>query len=150
MTSSAAGPDVPNPAELLSSPRFAEFLDSVRQSYDIIVVDSPPLLAVTDPCIIGAMVDGIVLIVRATAIKRHEAEQTLELLKGLGTPVLGTVINGITREQSRFGYGYGYGYGTGYGYGSYGGTEGSRSLEVPAATREAGHSNGTPLPSVGE
>jgi Mrp family chromosome partitioning ATPase len=88
--------------------------------------------------------DGIVLIVRATSIKRHEAERTVELLQNLGTPVLGTVINGITRDQMGQGYGYGagYGYGYGYAYGTYGS---ARSLEEPSPVGPVEHpSNGAP------
>jgi len=83
----SAGPDASNPAELLASQRFGEFVQALRDIYEVIIIDSPPLLAVTDPCVIGAVVDGIVLVVRATAIKRHEAEQTVELLRSLGTPL---------------------------------------------------------------
>ena len=90
-----AGPEVPNPAELLSSPRLAELLDEARKSYDIILVDSSPLLAVTDPAIIGAVADGIILTVRAWMLDRHDAEQSLELLQSLGTPILGLLVNGI-------------------------------------------------------
>ena len=56
------GPEVPNPAELLSSPHLAELLDEARQAYDVIVIDSPPLLAVADPAIVGAVVDGVILV----------------------------------------------------------------------------------------
>ena len=90
-----AGPEVPNPAELLSSPRLAELLDEARKSYDIILVDSSPLLAVTDPAIIGAVADGIILTVRAWKLDRHDAERSLELLQSLGTPILGLLVNGI-------------------------------------------------------
>jgi capsular exopolysaccharide synthesis family protein len=90
-----AGPVVPNPAELLSSPRLAELLDEARKSYDIILVDSPPLLAVTDPAIIGAVADGIILTVRAWMLDRRDAKQSLELLQSLGTPILGLLVNGI-------------------------------------------------------
>lgn len=108
----ASGPFVPNPAELLASARFIEFLDEVRQSYDAVIIDSSPLLAVADPAIIGATVDGLVLVVQASSIKISEAENTLELLRTLEAPVLGMLINRISRE--RFGYGYGRGI---YGYG---------------------------------
>ena len=94
-----AGPEVPNPAELLSSPRLAELLDEARKSYDIILVDSSPLLAVTDPAIIGAVVDGIILTVRAWMLDHHDAEQSVELLRNLGTPILGLLVNGINPRE---------------------------------------------------
>ena len=99
-----AGPEVPNPAELLSSPRLAELLAEARKSYDIIVVDSSPLLAMADPEIIGAVVDGIILTVRAWMLDHRDAEQSVELLRNLGTPILGLLVNGINpreRDYSR-------------------------------------------------
>ena len=96
-----AGPEVPNPAELLSSPRLAELLDEARKSYDIILVDSSPLLAVTDPAIIGAVADGIILTVRAWTLDHHDAEQSVELLRNLGTPILGLLVNGIDPRRVR-------------------------------------------------
>ena len=99
-----AGPEVPNPAELLSSPRLAELLDEARKSYDIILVDSSPLLAVSDPAIIGAVADGIILTVRAWMLDHRDAEQSVELLRNLGTPILGLLVNGINpreRDYSR-------------------------------------------------
>jgi len=110
----AAGPDVSNPAELLASPRFATFLDEVRQSHDTIIIDSSPLLAVADPLIVGSVADGVILIARVETLNRRQAERTAEMLQALGTPVLGTVINGIKPQQ--VGYGYGYDFGFDYGY----------------------------------
>ncbi len=109
----ATGPEPPNPAELLTSPRLAAFLDEVRSLYDLVIIDSSPILAVTDPAIIGAAVDGVVLVVRPARLKVHDAERTRELLESLGTPVLGTVVNGVGRERGGYGT-----YGT---YGAYGG-----------------------------
>jgi capsular exopolysaccharide synthesis family protein len=97
-----AGPEVPNPAELLSSPRLVELLDEARNSYDIILVDSSPLLAVTDPAIIGAVADGIILTVRAWMLDHHDAEQSVELLQSLGTPILGLLVNGIHPGESGY------------------------------------------------
>jgi capsular exopolysaccharide synthesis family protein len=115
----AAGPEVANPAELLASPRLASLVKELRQRYDMIIFDSSPLLAVTDASILASVVDGITLIVRVSATRRHDLERTVELLTTLGTPVLGTVVNGVSREQFGYGYGYdGYGYGYGYGYGA--------------------------------
>ena len=97
-----AGPDVPNPAELLSSPRLAALLDEARQSYDIIVVDSPPLLAVADSKLIGAVVDGIILTVRVWMLDHRDAEQSVELLRNLETPILGLLVNGINPREGGY------------------------------------------------
>jgi capsular exopolysaccharide synthesis family protein len=112
-----AGPEVDNPAELLSSPRLVKLLDEARQSYEVVIIDAPPLLAVTDPSLIGAVADGIVVVVHAATLKYHDASRIQEHLNNLGTPALGMIVNGIGHADS--GYGHGYGYGYGYGYGNY-------------------------------
>jgi polysaccharide biosynthesis transport protein len=119
-----AGPEVPNPAELLSSSHLAELLDEARQAYDVILLDSPPLLAVADPAIIGAVIDGVVLVARPTTVRCRDIEHAMELLRSLGTSLLGMLINGVSREDRGYGYGYGYG------YGSYGRSTEHRSGDV--------------------
>ena len=109
------GPEVSNPAELLSGPRLAELLDEARQAYDVIVIDSPPLLAVADPAIVGAVVDGVILVAQPKTLQRRDVEHALELLRSLGTSILGMLINGVGREDRGYGYGYGQ-----YGYSGYG------------------------------
>lgn len=89
-----AGAEAPNPSELLSSPRLHQFFEEARRTYDTVVVDSPPLLRVADPSIIGAVADGILLTVQATGTRREDAARAVEVLGALGTPVLGSVING--------------------------------------------------------
>src|SRR4051794_12552205 len=73
-------------------PRLASFVEEVRQGYDAVILDSSPLLAVTDASILASVVDGITLIVRLSATRRHDLERAVELLATLGTPVLGTVV----------------------------------------------------------
>ena len=109
----ATGPDVPNPAELLTSADLIGLRDELRTSYDFLVIDSSPLLAVTDPMILAASVDGIVLVIRPTSIRLHEVERLKELLRVVGTPALGTIINGVDYDWADYGY-RGYGYPTGY------------------------------------
>jgi polysaccharide biosynthesis transport protein len=139
-----AGPEVSNPAELLASNHLARCVEEVRQAYDVVIIDSPPLLAVADPSIIAASADGVILVVRTTSTCRPDVERTVELLKTLGTPVLGAVINGITPEQMGVRYGSQYRYGYGYGYGSYGsngprsGDELGEGLTRPEIVSEAG------------
>jgi capsular exopolysaccharide synthesis family protein len=112
------GCDVANPAELLASERLGETLKELGSLYDMILIDSSPLLLVTDSSIIGAVADGIILVVKVSSTRRHDLDATTEMLKTIGVPVFGVVINGVTREE--LGYGYSYGYGYGYGYGRYG------------------------------
>ena len=117
------GQDVTNPAELLASDRLGEIFKELTPLYDMILIDSSPLLVVTDPSIIAAVADGIILVVRISSTRRHDLDVTNDMVKTLGVPVFGMVINGVTQDEIGYGYGYGYGgYGYGgYGYGRYGG-----------------------------
>ncbi len=93
----ASGPIPHNPSELLVQPRFKELLDSLRPDYDYIFVDTPPLLAVTDPCVVAGMVDGLFLAIRLTRKGRPDAERAREILQSLHVKVFGIVVNGVTR-----------------------------------------------------
>jgi succinoglycan biosynthesis transport protein ExoP len=118
----AAGLDVlptgvrrPNPAELLGSERFAELLAWAESQYDQVLVDCPPVLAVSDAQIVGRLVDGGVLVVRPEKNHRRLVVRAVDSFRSTGCPVIGVIANGISTEMG--GYGYGYGYGVGYGYG---------------------------------
>ena len=105
----AAGPDVSNPAELLASPRLASFLEEARRNYDVIVIDSSPLLLVTDPLIIAAHADGVILVVDGTRIRVREAARAAEMLQGARVSVLGVLVNGFDtwwRQTARYPYAY--------------------------------------------
>jgi polysaccharide biosynthesis transport protein len=113
------GPLPTNPAELLMSERFVELMALLRERYDYLLVDSPPLLAVADPCIIAPQADGIVVTVRLSKDSRSQVLRSKELLETSHAKLLGIVINGhdIYRRQQVAGYEYGYGYASAYGYG---------------------------------
>jgi succinoglycan biosynthesis transport protein ExoP len=104
-----AGHQEPNPAELLTSSRLSELIGTLRDCYDFVIVDSPPILAVTDPAILSTVADGVILVVRANKLRHHEAEATAERLSSLGASVLGMIVNATTQEQTGYGYGYGNG-----------------------------------------
>ncbi len=119
-----------NPAELSSSPQVKELIDEMRQEFDFIIIDTPPLLAVTDPCPIAARVDGVVLCLRIKKNVRVSAGRAIEMLGNLGANCIGLVVNGVGAQSGygsqytygayRAGYSYnGYGYGYGYGNGKY-------------------------------
>ena len=112
-----AGEEVSNPSELLLSCKLREFIDEVREKYEVVIVDSSPILAITDPSIIGAQVDGVILVANPTRLRRQDAMRCVDVLHSLGAAILGVVINGLPESKSGYGY-YGYGYyGYGYGYG---------------------------------
>jgi capsular exopolysaccharide synthesis family protein len=113
-----SGDNIPNPSELLSSPSLGQFLDEARASYDIIIIDTSPLLAVTDAWIVSAMVDELILVLKIGEVRRPALEQTMKALLSLGSPTLGVIINATTREQVGFDdhrfthlHSYGYAYG---------------------------------------
>lgn len=112
------GPRPANPAELLTSPRFKELLDIIRAQYDYVILDTPPLLVVTDPCVVAPRVDGVIMAIRVTKNGRPFAERAKEILNSLGANVIGVVVNGLGGQGGgRYGYGYdSYNYGYGYGY----------------------------------
>jgi capsular exopolysaccharide synthesis family protein len=108
----------PNPAELLMAPRFQELLDTFRAQYDFVLIDTPPLLAVTDPCVVAPCVDAVLLNIRVSKNGRPNAERAKEILSTLGVTVLGVVVNGVDGRAQAAGYSYGYKsyhYGDGYG-----------------------------------
>ena len=105
------GEQVANPAELLASDRLADVIRDFRSQYDVVLIDSSPLLHVTDPSIIAALSDGIVLVARISSTRRHDLDTTNDLINTLGVPVFGMVINGVPSGEVKYGYGYGYGYG---------------------------------------
>jgi capsular exopolysaccharide synthesis family protein len=109
----ACGPRPDNPSELLTLPRFKELLDVFREKYDFVLIDTPPLMAVSDPSIVAARVDGVILTIRIKKKGRHNAQRATEALESIGANVLGIVVNGVGGRG-----GYGYGYGARYGYAS--------------------------------
>jgi succinoglycan biosynthesis transport protein ExoP len=104
------GPRPNNPCELLTSPRFEELLAILRDKYDFVIVDTPPILPVTDPGAVAPRVDGVILTIRLTNRARGAALRAVQLLAELGGNTLGVVVNGVGKNSPR-GYGYNYGYG---------------------------------------
>jgi capsular exopolysaccharide synthesis family protein len=126
------GPRPANPAELLTQPRFKELLDELRKQFDFVIVDTPPILVVTDPAVVAPRVDGVVLCIRVNKNGRPYAERAREVLASLGANVLGVVVNGFGSQVggNRYGYEhYQYGYGEGYSY-TYGYTYGYSDKEA--------------------
>ncbi len=116
------GPRPENPGELLTLPRFSDLLEVLRPRYDYIIVDTPPLLAVSDPSVVASRVDGVLLVVRLTKNARPAAERATEMLHSIDANVLGIAVNGIGSRGAKGtdGGSYGYGYYGNYGYGYYG------------------------------
>ena len=105
-----SGPTPPNPAELLSSQRMKDFLKAARERYDMVIVDVPPMLVVTDTQVISRNLDAVVLVVKQGQTQKLGAKRAVELLKMAHANLLGYVMNDVVSDGSA-GYGYGYGYG---------------------------------------
>ena len=139
----ACGPRPENPSELLSSQQFADTLEMFREQYDFVIVDTPPVLAVSDPCAVSARVDGVILTFRIHKRARPLAVRARDALGNSGAKVIGLVVNGVDQEaggyysQYRYGYSgyrYAYNYRYGYGYGQYG-AYGSEAAESKAISQ---------------
>jgi len=97
----------PNPAEMLDSQEMRNFLVKLREEYDLIILDSPPIIAVTDSEILTSMVDGTLLIVSADSTEVDMMERSVELIRRENTQFLGTVLNNFSYKS---GYGSYYKY----------------------------------------
>jgi len=128
------GPDVPNPAEMLNSDRFARLVNTLSFEYERILVDSPPVVAVTDAYILGALCHATILVLRAESSARKVAAHAREGLAGVGAKVLGVVVNDVSDKGDR------YGCYTSYGYPSHGRGDGDngRRTASPDAQRRSG------------
>ena len=105
----------PNPSELLMSRNFSRFMEQVSQHYDLVIIDTPPVLAVTDAAIVGRHVGTTFLVARFQTNSVKEIERALQQLDTAGVTVQGGILNALERSAAAS-YGYGYGY---YGYYSY-------------------------------
>lgn len=109
-----SGPRPFNPSELLMSESFRNLLDRLRETYDFVVIDSPPVLAVTDACIISPHTDGVVFLTRLGRNSRVFCTRGLERLRMVGARVLGVTLNAVSQQTSEYGLGR---YHSGYRYG---------------------------------
>jgi capsular exopolysaccharide synthesis family protein len=100
-----AGHIPPNPAELLSSPRFVDFLGALEDHFDWVVLDTPPVLVVTDSVIVGNRATGVAFVVGADLTSRHAARNALDQLTHANVTVIGAILNGA--DVKRHGHYYG-------------------------------------------
>lgn len=98
-----------NPSELIGSPRMLDFLEKVKGRYDRIVLDCPPISAVSDPLIISAMSDGVVYVTKFNKIRREHGRKSIQRIQNAGIHILGVVINDIDFEgKDSYYYSYYY------------------------------------------
>jgi capsular exopolysaccharide synthesis family protein len=103
------GPLPPNPTELLSSRRFSDFLRDMRESFDYVLIDAPPIGLVSDPAIVATQADGVLLVLNSQRARKKEVHQAVRSLEAVGARVLGTVINNVRAAKGGY-YRYGYSY----------------------------------------
>ncbi|HEX2721554.1 MAG TPA: CpsD/CapB family tyrosine-protein kinase, partial [Gemmatimonadaceae bacterium] len=112
-----AGRIPPNPAELLGSERMRRLLEQLRQQFDMIVFDTPPLTLVTDAAVLGTLSDSTVLVARAGVTDKRALYHAAAQLYHLRVQVSGTIVNDFNPKEAGYGYEYGYGYAPRYEYG---------------------------------
>ncbi|MBA3502957.1 MAG: CpsD/CapB family tyrosine-protein kinase, partial [Deltaproteobacteria bacterium] len=106
------GPLPPNPAELLMTKRFEVVLAELATRFDRIILDSPPVQAVTDAVVAAKLVDGVILVVRADKTLREDIRRSTRQIRDVGGSIFGVIVNDIEAgDRSYYSYGYGYGYG---------------------------------------
>jgi polysaccharide biosynthesis transport protein len=114
-----AGPLPPNPAELLNGPRFQSLMALASESFDIVLIDGPPIMGLADAPLISTNVQATLLVIAANETRRSVVKVALKRLQMARANIVGAVLNKFDSKQT--GYGYGYGYGD-YDYHSYGTT----------------------------
>lgn len=133
LTIVAAGPVPANPSELLGSTAMVELLRELTASYDVVLLDTPPLLPVTDAVVLTSMVGGALVVVGADRLHREQLEQSLANLETAGAHVYGLVLNKVAKREAKVN-GYGRGYPS---YPSESIAPAAPAVEAPVAARSA-------------
>ena len=120
-----SGPRVRNPGDLLSSDKIQNIIAQLADTYDYVVIDSPPLLPVHDARALGKAADVSLFVARQDAVSLSEVQDAIDVFNKSGNRFDGVIFNGFIPSRIRYGYGYGYGYKSKYGkygrgYGRYG------------------------------
>jgi capsular exopolysaccharide synthesis family protein len=103
-----SGINPPNPSELLGSEKMSELVEKLENDWDIILLDSPPMVAVTDATIISKEIDAMVLVVHSGKTNKQSFERTISTLKNINVPLVGVVLNSVTSKNSYGSYTYYY------------------------------------------
>jgi capsular exopolysaccharide synthesis family protein len=110
-----AGPIPPLPSELLGSQQMEDMFRTLREQYEFIILDTPPVLAVTDALVISRLADAIILVVRYGIVQRHVAQRGIDLLERAGGRLLGVAINAVDFKTPEYSEYYGRKYSDYYG-----------------------------------
>ncbi len=99
------GPVPPNPSEMLSSKSMKSLMEQVRNAYDIVIIDTPPVGIVTDAQILSTLVDGVILVVASEKAKVESVRKAKELLQNVNSNILGVILNKV-KKKSNYYYAY--------------------------------------------
>jgi len=114
------GPKPPNPSELLSNERLDQVLRILEGLYDLVIIDSPPVLGLTDAPLLGQAAKGIVYIVEPDGAPVRGIRSAIDRMRMLGGVIVGVIVTKIDPNKNSYGYSYGYNYNYGYGSAAYG------------------------------
>lgn len=114
-----AGTIPPNPSEMLSQERMKKLVDYLKEQYDFVILDAPPVSVVTDAAVLGHYVDGAILVVRSKFAPKETIQLAKRKLENVDIKILGVVLTRYNAKNAtkNSAYTYSYGYGYGYGYG---------------------------------
>lgn len=101
-----AGPIPPNPAELVGSKRMQLLIEEVSEQFDMLLIDTPPVIAVTDAAILAQEVDGVILVLASGEVNKGYAQKAKDLLDKLGVKILGAVLNKVDLNTKEHYYYY--------------------------------------------
>jgi polysaccharide biosynthesis transport protein len=130
------GPLPPNPADLLSSQKLADAVAELRTKYKFIVIDSPPVMAVTDAVILSVQADGVLIVVRSGETAKEAFTRTRDLLNSVKCRIIGVVLNAVDSSAPDYYYSYRY-YPYSYGYGPQETAEASQDENSDSVTQLA-------------
>lgn len=102
-----SGPIPPNPAELLGSKSLIDLIEKSKTVFDMVIFDSPPVLAVTDAQILGNLCDGALLVVRSNSTEKEVLQKAKSLLDKANVDILGAILNGVDQDKMKYYYYYG-------------------------------------------
>jgi capsular exopolysaccharide synthesis family protein len=131
----AAGRPPPNPSELLASGKMESFLQVAREHFDIVVIDSPPVMGLADAPQLANMVHGVLMVVQAGGVKRDIARAAIRRLRASNSPLVGALFTKFDIRKAGFAYGHAYSYGYGRGYGFEYGESQAKPKELPILAR---------------
>jgi non-specific protein-tyrosine kinase len=98
-----AGPLPPNPSEIMGTARMTDLITSLKKSADVVILDTPPLVPVTDAMVLSGRVDGVLVVVSAGKTRRRHLQRSADYLEQADAPIIGAVLNG-SGQHIRYGY----------------------------------------------